>query len=280
MSEDAALGRRGAMDLGDILWWQWLLGGFAAMLVGFGKTGVPGSAILVVPLMATVFGARPSVGILLPMLICADCFAVCWYRRHARWDHLLGLMPWVGCGLALGGLLLWQVDRLSLGSLSGKELFAPLIGGIVLLMLLLNWLRSRLGERLTPHSRSGLIATGCATGVASTLANAAGPIMSVYLASQRLPKEGFMGTNAWAFLLLNLSKVPIFLAIGCFTDSEALITPDSLTINACLAPLILPGVYLGRWLLPRLNQVWFYRLVVWLAAGAALKLVFRPLLGW
>ncbi|BCW98807.1 MAG: hypothetical protein KatS3mg024_1634 [Armatimonadota bacterium] len=67
---------------------EWALALASAALVGFSKTGVPGTGILVVPLMAALFGGRQSVGTLLPMLIFADCFAVAWYRRHARWDRL------------------------------------------------------------------------------------------------------------------------------------------------------------------------------------------------
>ena len=71
--------------------WQWILGGVAALFVGISKTGVPGAGILVVPLLAAVFGGRPTVGIMLPMLIFADCFAVAWYKRHAQWDKLAKL---------------------------------------------------------------------------------------------------------------------------------------------------------------------------------------------
>ena len=86
--------------------WQWILGGTAALMIGVSKTGVPGIGILVVPLLASVFGGRPSVGIMLPMLILADCFAGVWYRRHAQWDKLVRLLPWVVAGMAIGAATL------------------------------------------------------------------------------------------------------------------------------------------------------------------------------
>ena len=52
----------------------------AAVLVGLTKTGVPGLGILIVPLMAAVFPAKSSVGVLLPMLLMGDVFAATDYR--------------------------------------------------------------------------------------------------------------------------------------------------------------------------------------------------------
>lgn len=268
------------MTLGDIHAGQWVLGGLAAVLVGISKTGLPGIGILVVPMMASAFGARASVGILLPVLIVTDCLAVLIYRRHAQWDKLLGLVPFVGLGLLLGAATLWAMEHVRLGAMGGKELFAPLIGGIVMLMILLHLLRRRLGERITPHSRLGVAAAGAATGFATSVANAAGPIMSVYLAGKRLPKVGFMGTSAWFFLLLNLSKLPLYLALDWLGAAEPLIDGDTLLIDACLVLMVLPGVLLGRWMLPRLSQEWFNQLVLWLAGLSALKLILSPVLGW
>ena len=56
-----------------------------AVFVGIAKTGVPGLAILVVPLMVFVAGdARQSAGWLLPILCTADVFALYYWRRHAE----------------------------------------------------------------------------------------------------------------------------------------------------------------------------------------------------
>ena len=85
-----------------------MIGILAALMVGITKTGIPGIGILVVPLMALVFGGRLSVGATLPLLIFGDIFAVLWYRRHARWDNLRSLFPWVITGILVGVGLLWH----------------------------------------------------------------------------------------------------------------------------------------------------------------------------
>lgn len=250
----------------DLTMAQWLLAGGAALLVGFAKTGVPGIGILVVPLMAAAFGARPSVGLLLPILITADCLAVAAYRRHAQWQHLWGLVPWVAVGMVQGFLVLYLVDE--------PGWFSPLIGGIVLLMLLVALGRQRWGAHFKPRHRLTVAAAGAATGAATTIANAAGPIMTVYLAGKGMAKEAFMGTNAWFFLLLNISKVPLFVLVAWLPGGKPLFTVESLQIDLLLAPLVIPGAYLGRWLLPKLRTDWFYGLVLVLAGLAALRLLF------
>ena len=63
------------------------------MMVGLSKTGIPGVAILVVPLMAIAIPARQSVGVLLGILILADIFAVVYHRHNAKWSHVLRLLP-------------------------------------------------------------------------------------------------------------------------------------------------------------------------------------------
>lgn len=264
------------VELADVTWQQWAVGALAALAAGCAKTGVPGLGILVVPLMAAAFGGKPSVGVLLPLLIFADCFAVAWYRRHARWDRLWGLFPAVVPGMALGAVLLWAVD----GALPGRGIwFEPLIGAIVIAMLALMLVRRRLGDRVAPHGRLGVLATGASAGAATTLANAAGPIMIIYCSAMRLPKEEFLGTNAWFFLILNCSKVPIYLAITALTPENPMITWSSLAFDACLFPGILLGAFAGRWLLPRMHQLVFDWLVLALAAIAAVRLVVKPWLG-
>lgn len=264
------------MQLADVTLWQWCLAALAAVMVGCAKTGIPGIGILVVPLMAAAFGGKPSVGTLLPMLIVADCFAVFWYRRHAQWDKLVRLIPWVVPGLVLGTVVLALLGEVRILGFDGNELFKPGIGLLVLVMLVLLLLRRRYGETLTPRHTATIALTGSGTGLATTLANAAGPIMTLYLAGMRMPKEQFMGTNAWFFLLLNLCKIPLYLLVGLADPSQPMITADSLLLDACLVPLIIAGAFLGRWLLPKLSQRWFDGLVLVLAAVAALRLCLDP----
>jgi len=249
--------------------WQWALAAFAALAIGISKTGVPGVGTPVVPLLAAAFGGRQSIGIMLPLLIMGDVFAVTWYRRHAQWDKLVGLLPWVVVGLVIGAGAL-QVTGKATGT---RDILGQIIGWLVLIMLGVYFLQGRLGEKLTPTSAVGTAATGVLAGFSTMVSNAAGPVMTIYLAAHKLPKNEFMGTIAWYFFIINLSKLPVYIALTAINPRRPIVTVQSLTLNAILFPAILVGVLIGRWLLVRIPQKAFEGALIVLAAIAALKLV-------
>jgi uncharacterized membrane protein YfcA len=107
---------------------------------------------------------------------------------------------------------------------------------------------------------------GVLSGFTTLIANAAGPLMAIYLLAMRLPKMAFIGTSAVFFLLLNLFKVPFMIGLG-------LITTESFKFNLVLVPAVIAGAFLGRWILPRVSQVWFERIALFLSAAAGLKLL-------
>ncbi len=236
---------------------QWAVGCLAALLVGFSKTGLPGLGILIVPLLAIVFGERASVGVLLPMLITGDVFAVAWYRRHAEWRRLFPLVPAVAAGIAVAAVVLNRIDNRQLG---------VLLGVLVLAMVALEVRRRFSGWHHLPSHPLFVQGTGLATGFGTTMGNVAGPVMNIYLMANGLGKHAFMGTNAWFFLLTNCSKIPIFVW-------QDMITRDSLRFNLTVAPIIVLGAFIGRAVLPRIPQKVFYVLILSLSAAAALKLI-------
>ena len=238
--------------------WPMLAGGaLLAILVGMAKTGVPGLGIFVVPVMAILFPVRLSVGALLPLLIAADVMATLFYRRHAQWPVLVRMLPWTYAGMGIATLVLWRL---------GNQGLTSLLGLLVLGMVGLELIRRRSGWNQVPHAPWFTHATGLAVGFSTTLGNVAGPVMSVYLVARQFTKEHFMGTQAWFFLIVNLSKVPVYGALG-------LITADTLRFNALMLPFVLAGGLFGRWLLPRIPPPVFETLVLVLAALAALRLL-------
>lgn len=235
------------------------LGLAAAVLMGFSKTGVPGAAIAAVGLMAAAFAddAKLSVGAMLPVLLVGDVFAVAYYQRHAQWNKMWGLFPFVAVGLAAGYWLLSLVN--------GNEL-RPILGGLVLGMLALDLLRRRFNWKAMPHSRWFVGLTGGLAGFGTMVGNAAGPVMTAYLVGSGLSKEQFVGTAAWFFFIVNLSKTIPFWLQGMFTG-------ETLRINLVSIPGVLVGALAGVVLLPRLPQRLFNALVLLLAAVAGVWLV-------
>lgn len=241
--------------------WTVLL--LAALVIGFSKTGLPGIAVLAIPLAALVLPAKASTGIILPMLIAGDLFAVTYYRRHARWSHLLRLLPYGFVGIVIGyGLLSIVTD----GELR------PLIGTLILAMLVLAKWRERSGdsgaETISRHHGSFFaFFMGVAAGIATMMANAAGPIMALYLLAMDLPKQEFIGTGAWYFFVVNCFKVPFSWHLG-------LINHDSLLLNLTLLPATVVGAVAGIMVVRHIPQRLFVNIVQALTIVAAIKLLF------
>ena len=236
---------------------QWTVVILAALMIGFSKTGVPGSGILIAPLMASVMPAKASTGFVLPMLAMADIMAIIYWRRHVDWRHLIRLLPWTWVGVVVGFLLM---DRMS------NEQLRMLIGIIVLGLLGLAWIREvkAQNDRIPRHWLFAAL-IGLLAGSTSMLANAAGPVMIIYLVAMRLPKNEFIGTRAWFFWILNLSKMP-------FSFKLNLINLSSLLTNATLIPCLVIGGLLGIALVNVIPQRAFDRIVKLLALAAALYL--------
>jgi uncharacterized protein len=241
------------VNIPELLWWQWALAAGSGFFAGVAKTGVPGLGILMVPLMVIAVGdARESAGWLLPMLCTADLFAVFYWRRHAQMEQLVKLAPWALAGMAGGAAALSLPEGV----------LRPMVGGIIFVMLgVYLWRRRRGSGELPAHP----VLYGTAAGFSTTVANAAGPVMNLYLLSMRLPKEEFLGTGAWFFFLINLSKLPIYVFHG-------LITVKSLTINVLVLPAVVLGALTGRQLVKHIPMNVFEAVVLGLTVLSTLAL--------
>ena len=243
--------------------WQWALAAVGAYLVGISKTGIAGLGVFSVALFASALPARESTGIVLVILIAADIVAVITYRRQASWPHLLRLFPWAAVGIVLGFLIMGRIDAVTTQKLIGAILVV--IVGIHLWRRMRTQALAALEAESRPHPLLAAI-TGVSAGFATMVANAAGPIMIIYLLAMRLPKLIFMGTSAWYFFVLNLFKVP-------FSYSLGLINTDSLQISLLLAPVAVAGALTGRVLIRHINQQAFEMLALVLTLVAGLRLL-------
>ncbi|HUT46977.1 MAG TPA: sulfite exporter TauE/SafE family protein [Sedimentisphaerales bacterium] len=244
----------------DLDLFGWVVVAVCAVMVGTTKTGMPGLGILIVPLMALVLPTRQSTGILLGILILADLFAITYHRRNARWGHVLRLLPAALAGIVAGYFGLKFVNDRQL---------KPIIGGIVLVMLGVNYWRTRAKGEDAPVPTQWWFAVGLGfmAGVTTMMANAAGPVMIIYLLAMRLPKVEFVGTGAWFFFVVNWLKVP-------FSANLDLMTAESVKLNLMMLPFIAIGAVAGIFLLKRIPQKAFNVIVQILAAAAAIKLLF------
>jgi uncharacterized membrane protein YfcA len=239
---------------------HWILAVAAAFGVGLSKAGLPGVSLFHVVVFALLFGARESTGVVLPLLLVGDALAVSTNHQHARWDYIRRMLPPACLGVVIAAAFMHRISDTS---------FKPLIGWIILTLATLQVLRMIRPDALgnVPHSWAAVWSIGLLAGSTTMLANAAGPIIGIYCVAVALPKFEFIGTVAWFFFIVNAFKVPFSAALG-------LIRLDTLLLNALLVPAILLGVFGGRWVLRRVPQAVFDRLMLVFAAAAALRLIF------
>lgn len=243
--------------------WQWAVAALAAVLVGVSKGGISGMGFLPVVIFAQVLpSTRQSTGFVLPLLIFGDIVAVLNYRRHTQWSHLWKLFPWTAAGVLAG--------YFAMGRINDRQA-AKLIGLIVVGLVVLHLWRRRQVKLAGPgaeleHDWWFAPMIGVLAGFTTLVANAAGPLMAIYLLAMHLPKMEFVGTGAVFFMLLNWFKVPFMVNLG-------LITTNSIKFNLFLAPAVLIGTFAGRWLLTRINQKWFENLALGLSAVGAMRLL-------
>ncbi|WP_299534418.1 sulfite exporter TauE/SafE family protein [uncultured Streptomyces sp.] len=258
--------------------WQLAVLAAASVLVGFSKTAVSGANTVSLAIFAAVLPARESTGVLLPILIAGDVLAVLVYRRHAHWPTLLRLFPAVAVGVVAGTAFL---------AVAGDDAVRSSIGAILLFMSGVTIARRRRasaapatgteetaqdGPQETSRGRGAARlkagSYGALGGFTTMVANAGGPVMSLYLLSAGFRKLGFLGTSAWFFLIVNVSKVPFSVGLG-------LIDARSLLLDACLVLFVLPGAWLGRRCVDRINQKLFERLVLAATVLGGLQLLLR-----
>lgn len=239
--------------------WEWTIAIFGAACAGLSKAGFSGLGLVAVIVFATIFGARDSTGIVLPLLIVADIGAVSIFRQHARWDHIRRTLPLAAAGVVLGTLIMMRLDNAS---------FRPLLGSVILILTGLQLVRLRWPDiyGAVPHSRPVAWALGLVAGITTMMANAAGPFVALYYVAVGLPKMEVVGTLAWFFLLINLFKVPFSAWLGVIHGS-------SLALDAVLVPAVITGLLGGRWLIGRITQRVFDGVLLLFAASAALRLI-------
>jgi hypothetical protein len=214
--------------------------------------------MLLVPLIAMAMPVRASTGFLLLILVEADLMAVLNWKRRVVWAHLFRVLPWTVLGVVVGYFVMRVLDERTF-----KPILAAMIVGIVALDLLRRWAKIE----IAPENRVFSAVVGILAGAFTMVANAAGPIMTIYLLSMNLPKEEFVGTGALFYCIINLVKVPFSVALG-------LITVSSLKVDLMLLPLIGLGCLAGIFIMRKFPQKAFNVTAQGLAALGGIKLFF------
>lgn len=239
--------------------YQWLWIVLAAFFIGFSKTGISSFMMPSIPIIASIFGGKESTGIMLPMLILGDIFALYYYNRHAEWNNIRKLLPWTIVGLILGVVV---------GNYVNDSQFKIFIAISVLICLFILIYTERKGEDFKiPQSYILYALTGMLCGFTSMIGNASGPIFSVYLLAKGFKKNGFMGTTAWFFFIMNASKVPLQIIFWHNIHLKTIFFAVS------MIPAIAVGALLGVLFIKKINEKLFHKIILIVTAIGAIKLL-------
>ena len=233
----------------------------SALLVGVNKSGIPGLGMLPVILLAVAFEQNPgfATGVMLLMICAGDIFAVSYYRKNADWKIVIRLLPYTMLGLLLGFVTLRFLHR--------PEHLRIMIGWIILLLAAVHLVRVAFFKHAAVPSHWAFSAVvGLTAGFTTQVANAAGPVMALYLLSMKLPKDRYVGTCAWFFMIMNWTKLPVF----CF---EGRVTTAALYAVLPMLPLILIGALLGVLFVKRAPQRFFEIVIEIIVIVSAVKLL-------
>lgn len=238
----------------------WILAIGAAFVLGISKAGIKGIAIIIVTVMALAFGARESTGLLVPLLVVGDIFAVVYYNRHARWSYIFRFLPWM-----LGGLII----GVGIGNELPEQEFKLVMAIIILAsVVLMYWWDLRKSDKVPTHwAFGGFI--GILAGITTMIGNLAGAFSNIYFLAMRLPKNEFIGTAAWLFLIVNVVKLPFHIFVWKTIGWE------SLAINLRLLPAVIVGLFVGIRLVKLIKERLYRKLILLLTAVGAVLILFR-----
>ena len=238
---------------------QWLAIGLAGFLLGASKSGIKGIGIVIILILAFIFGEKESTGVLLPMLIVADILAVIYYNKHVQWKYIIKLMPFMIVGVLVG---VWFGNDIS-------EVLFKRIMAIIIILSVLVMIYTENRKTSIPNNKLFAYSSGFLAGFASMIGNLAGPIADVYFLAIRLPKNEFIGTGAWLFFIINVFKLPFHIFVWNTINVETLV------LNSVLIPALIIGFFVGAYIVKLISNVNYRRFIFIVTAIGGIILLLR-----
>lgn len=244
----------------DISLTSWILACAAAFVIGMSKAGIKGIAVINVTFMALAFGAKESTGLVVPLLVLADIFAVIYYNRHTQWNYVFKVLPWMVLGVLVGVYI-------------GKDLPASLFKTgmvtIILITVFMMYWWDRKKIKTVPKHWAFSSSIGLIAGITTMVGNLAGAFSNIYFLAMRLPKNHFIGTAAWLFLIINIIKLPFHFFVW------ETISKETIVLNLKLLPAILIGFVVGIKIIKLIKEAFFRKMILVLTALGAILILFQ-----
>jgi len=239
---------------------SWILATAAAFVIGLSKAGIKGIAVINVTFMALAFGAKESTGLVVPLLVLADIFAVIYYNRHTQWNYIFKVLPWMILGVVIGVVI---------GKDLPESLFKIGMAIIILITVFMMYWWDRRKIKTVPKHWAFSSIIGIVAGITTMVGNLAGAFSNIYFLAMRLPKNHFIGTAAWLFLIVNIIKLPFHVFVW------ETISQETLLFNFKLLPGILVGFLVGIKIIRLIKEAFFRKMILVLTALGALLIMFQ-----
>ncbi|MEO6550649.1 MAG: sulfite exporter TauE/SafE family protein [Ferruginibacter sp.] len=239
---------------------EWTLILLAAFIIGLSKAGLKGIDMMNVTIMAIVFGGKASTGVVLPLLCFTDIMAVIYYNRHAQWPHFWKLIPWMMVGILVGVFVGKDLNEAIF-----RKLMALIIIATVIIMIALEY-------RKTDSMPSGKVFVanmGLLSGFTTMLGNLAGAFSNLYFLAMRMPKNDFIGTAAWVFLVINFFKLPFQVFYWKNINTVTLQT------DLVLLPALIFGFIAGINIVSKIKDDSYRKVVIVLTLLGAIMILFK-----
>lgn len=211
--------------------------------------------------MALAFDAKASTGIVVPLLVVGDIFAVIYYNRHANWWYIVRFLPWILVGILIGVFI---------GNDLNETLFKIAMAIIILVsVVMMYWWDRRKSKAVPTHwAFAGFV--GTVAGITTMIGNLGGAFSNIYFLAMRVQKNEFIGTAAWLFLIINVLKMP---PLHIFVWET--VTMETLWFDLKLVPGIFIGVFLGVRLVKLIKEDFYRKMILVLTALGALMILIK-----
>ena len=236
------------------------LAAFCAFLLGVSKSGIKGIASLIVTGLALVYGAKNSTGILMPLLLVGDVFAITYYKRHVQKEYIIKMLPWMVIGVLIGVVG---------GQYITESLFKYGMAIIILFSVGLMYYWENKKDKTIPSHWTVASSMGLLAGFTTMIGNLAGAFSNIYFLAMRLPKNNFIGTAAWLFFIINAFKVPFHIWTWETMNST------SLQISLQLVPFVIIGLVAGVFLVKKIENDSYRKLILLFTAIGGVAILFN-----
>lgn len=240
--------------------YEFLIISIVAFFFGWSKAGVKGLGVFLVTLMALTFGSKNSTGLVMPMLIIGDIFAIIYYRKYVEWKYIFVLLPSIIIGILLGT---W------VGKKMPEESFRTIMSIIIITSVAIMYYWEKRKTIHIPRSNFFGYTMGLSAGFTTMIGNLAGAFSNIYFLVMRLPKNNFIGTAAYLYFIINLFKLPFHIFYWKTINQE------SIYLNVKVVPFQILGLLTGVFIVGKINDTVFRKMILALTAAGAVFILLR-----